>query len=255
MSWILCQPFTYFKSDDFNRASLEGDFILSNDQEHITFSISETQSTFSSGLLTYHKFSSAHDLNIKIEATVNEGHQWIKFFSIESIKEFPDQLPRLHISSLVIRLISKFGGGWDSELPIGISSIKLKETKADRNIARSIFEQTLKCALPIIYISASEKDKYALIPDRLARNLCGAAHVVVEPSRLFSRRLRHEVDSRNIYGGMIGVYWPSGAGATLFRRGSQDVKIFEHSIINEVFRASSTCGGKTYESVHFKQNF
>ena len=38
------------------------------------------------------------------------------------------------------------------------------------------------------------------------------AHVVVEPNRPFSLRLKIEVSSENAYGGAIGIYWPDGGG-------------------------------------------
>jgi hypothetical protein len=42
------------------------------------------------------------------------------------------------------------------------------------------------------------------------------AHVVVEPNRAFSLRLKTEVGSENVYGGTVGVYWPEGAGRRSF---------------------------------------
>ncbi|WP_459731152.1 hypothetical protein [Pseudomonas sp. MHK4] len=253
MSWILCLPHTNFKPDDINRVNPDNNFELSNLQEHIIFSKPQVENTSLSSL-TYHKMSPTYNLTIRIETRVDKSQLWIKFCSLEAVKELPTQLPRLNNSSLTIRLVSQFGGGLDGELPIEIAPITLKDTEADRKIAHSIFDQKLSCSLPIIYISASEKDKYAVIPDRLARSLCGLAHIVIEPSRLFSRKLRCVVDSRNIYGGIVGIYWPNGVGATLFRRGSQDVKGFERSIIDEVFRDASTRDGKKAEGVHFKQN-
>lgn len=252
MNWILCQPCTYFRLDDFSRVNLDNSFALSNDHELITYSDPRAQNT-PTGSLTYHKISPTHDLIIQIEAKANRDQLWIKYCSIETINP-PSQLPRLNNSSLTIRLLSQFGGGLDGELTIQIAPTTLENTVKGRKIASSIFEQKLNCKLPIIYISASEKDKYAVIPDRLARSLCGMAHIVVEPSRVFSRKLRHEVDSRNIYGGIIGAYWPNGAGATLFRRDSQDVKKFERSIFDEVCRAASTRDNKKPEGVHFMQN-
>jgi hypothetical protein len=46
---------------------------------------------------------------------------------------------------------------------------------------------------------------YIAIPNQLANDLSGMAHVVVEPNRPFSRRLKIEVYSENVYGGTIGV--------------------------------------------------
>jgi len=44
------------------------------------------------------------------------------------------------------------------------------------------------------------------------------AHVVVEPSRVFSYKVKLLTKSRNVYGGTVGVYWPnSEARRTYFR--------------------------------------
>jgi len=253
MNWMLYLPCTGFTLDDLSRVNPNIDFVLSNYQELIISSESEVKNTPTRSL-TYHKMSPTYDLTIQIETKMDRTQPWIKFCSFETVKKFPTQFPRFNNSSLSLRLLSQFGGGLDGELPVQIEPTTLKESETGRKIATSIFEQTLNCTLPIIYISASEKDKYAVIPDRLARNLCGMAHIVVEPSRVFSQKLRHEVDSRNIYGGIIGIYWPNGAGATLFRRNSQDVKKFERSIFDEICKISSSGDNKKPEGIHFMQH-
>lgn len=47
------------------------------------------------------------------------------------------------------------------------------------------------------------------------------AHVVVEPNRPFSVRLQLEVESENVYGGTIGLYWPEGGGRRSFFLGGE----------------------------------
>lgn len=209
LNWILCQPCTYFRFEDLSRVNLDNNFVLSNHQELITYSDPRAQNT-PTGSLTYHRISPTHNLSVQIEAKANKDQLWIKYCSIETIKKSPSQLPRLNNSSLTIRLLSQFGGGLDSELTIQIAPTTLKDIETGGKTASSIFEQKLNCKLPIIYISASEKDKHAVIPDRLTRNLCGMAHIIVEPSRVFSRKLRHEVDSRNIYGGILELIGQTG---------------------------------------------
>ncbi|MEZ5684544.1 MAG: hypothetical protein R3D78_00960 [Paracoccaceae bacterium] len=44
----------------------------------------------------------------------------------------------------------------------------------------------------------------------MARDLAGVAHVVCEPSREFSFRLRDRVDGENVYNGTLGVAVPGG---------------------------------------------
>jgi hypothetical protein len=60
--------------------------------------------------------------------------------------------------------------------------------------------------------------------------------VVVEPTRRFSRSLQPEVNSENVYGGTIGIYWPDGSGRRSFFVGHEydgaiDIK---RAIIEEV---------------------
>ena len=47
------------------------------------------------------------------------------------------------------------------------------------------------------------------------------AHVVVEPNRPFSVRLQLEVESENVYGGAVGIYWPEGVGRRTFFLGEE----------------------------------
>jgi hypothetical protein len=70
--------------------------------------------------------------------------------------------------------------------------------------------------LPIVYVSAGFQSSHILDGDRLANELAGMAHVVVEPNRPFSLRLKLEVGSENVYGGTVGVYWPDGGGRRSF---------------------------------------
>jgi len=69
---------------------------------------------------------------------------------------------------------------------------------------------------PIVYVSASFYGGYTLDVNRLANDLSGMAHVVVEPNRPFSLRLKLEANSENVYGGSIGIYWPDGGGRRSF---------------------------------------
>lgn len=72
-----------------------------------------------------------------------------------------------------------------------------------------------------MYVSAGFQGNYITDPEHLAPELAGMAHVVVEPNRAFSLRLKLEVDSENVYGGTIGIYWPDGGGRRSFFLGQE----------------------------------
>ncbi|WP_143598933.1 hypothetical protein [Pseudothioclava arenosa] len=70
--------------------------------------------------------------------------------------------------------------------------------------------------LPTVYVSAIDDDRWALdvrAIRALARDLAGVAHVVCEPSREFSFRLRDQVDGENVYNGTLGIAVPGGGFA------------------------------------------
>ncbi len=62
------------------------------------------------------------------------------------------------------------------------------------------------------------------------------AHVIVEPNRPFSRRLQIEVNSENVYGGGIGIYWPNGQGRRSFFLGREfdDAATLKKALVEEV---------------------
>jgi hypothetical protein len=77
--------------------------------------------------------------------------------------------------------------------------------------ARSVtLGEASKC-LPIVYVSAIGPNRWLLSKteiEELAYELGGVAHLVVEPDRDFSFRLRDKTLGRNAYGGNIGLVLP-----------------------------------------------
>jgi hypothetical protein len=97
------------------------------------------------------------------------------------------------------------------------------------------------CRLPIVYVSAGFHGTYKVDVERLASDLEGMAHVVVEPNRAFSVRLKIEVDSENVYGGTVGVYWPDGGGRrSFFQSAGFDSQDEVHRAILEEIRTALT---------------
>ena len=72
--------------------------------------------------------------------------------------------------------------------------------------------------LPTVYVSATGASAWLFSQreiEKLAYDLGGIAHVVVEPDRAFSFHLRDETEGRNAYGGTVGL---SAPGQGIVRR-------------------------------------
>lgn len=111
-------------------------------------------------------------------------------------------------------LMERIGGGADGDLIVSDMPIRLQEK--DLSLAADIICARANYAMPVVYVSADNKDKPFIDADQTAKWLSGMAHVVVEPSRSFSFKLMREVYSENAYGGAVGIYWPDGVGKWLF---------------------------------------
>lgn len=129
------------------------------------------------------------------------------------------RLPLVKKPVVVRTVLESLGGADDGALPISDSAHYLNNT--DIELAARLIRGEAACRLPIVYISSQFQGGYILDIDRLARDLSGMAHIVVEPNRPFSVRLQLDVDSQNVYGGTVGVYWPEGGGRRAFFLGSQ----------------------------------
>lgn len=110
-----------------------------------------------------------------------------------------------HIVKLLLR---DLGGGLDGEIWVSDKAHLISES--DENMAIRLLNGDSENHLPVIYLSRSFHGFLACDPDALARHLGGLAHVIVEPSRSFSRSIQIPTNSRNAYGGAVGIYLPTG---------------------------------------------
>lgn len=98
----------------------------------------------------------------------------------------------------------------DGQLPVIYRAHRLPAGDEGLALAAAITEGTASRDLPVVYLSAREEgpviDEGAA--DRLANQLAGIAHVVLEPYRAFSLALRDRTDGRNVYGGTAGISVP-----------------------------------------------
>ncbi|WP_188664174.1 hypothetical protein [Arenimonas soli] len=131
----------------------------------------------------------------------------------------PDRLPPARKPYFVKQILSELGGGMDGDVPVADQAIFLAE--GQELAAAALILGKARNRLPIVYVSSSYNGGYAVDPLALSRWVSGTAHVVVEPSRAFSFRLRSATASRNAYGGAIGVYWPESGRQKSYFLGRQ----------------------------------
>lgn len=130
-----------------------------------------------------------------------------------------DRLPSAKKPVVVRTVLESLGGAADGPLPVRDQAHIL--TNTDIELAAKLIRGDAGCRLPIVYVSARFQGGYLVDVNRLSADLSGMAHVVVEPNRPFSVRLQLEVDSENVYGGTIGIYWPEGGGRRAFYLGGE----------------------------------
>ncbi|MEX5498384.1 hypothetical protein [Pseudomonas syringae] len=238
INWILDSPFTEFAEEDLSTLPNMEDFSCEKGHERIEYSLSQTPDLFVSSL-RYIKSTNIARWTTEISTRVESDGHWVNVVASIDTATALNEAPKVNKPLIIIRLISRFGGADDGGVPISINPILLEENSYGLEIAKAVINSNNTCALPIVYISSSNNNRHSVIPERLARALSGMAHVVVEPSRSFSHLLRKDVSSRNVYGGVVGIYWPKGGGVTLFRRESKDIKNFEKDIFNTISEALS----------------
>lgn len=242
INWILDSPHTAFAQEEVSKYSSADEFSHAGEdgKEVIDYAYSSADGLAVSSM-RYSKSQEALKWVTEISTRCESDTLWVSVVAsivTTTALTAPDgvEIKRPLIS---IRLLDRFGGGADGDFPLSIRPIMLDDDTTGREIARRVIVGDNVSALPVIYVSANTVGRHALIPDRFARKICGMAHVVIEPSRDFSFKLRPLVNSRNVYGGTVGIYWPNGAGVTVCRRGTDDAKSFEDGIFRCVAEALS----------------
>lgn len=110
---------------------------------------------------------------------------------------------------IVKDVIKQLGGGFDGTCIATKTEPHFVEEDALEFVA-DIINNASDNRLPIIYISKSNTGQMIAHPGSLAYELCGMAHVLVEPSRDFSYKLKNLTNGKNIFAGAIGIHWPNG---------------------------------------------
>ncbi|GAA5785265.1 hypothetical protein [Chitiniphilus shinanonensis] len=206
-AWILGSPHTNFKSDEFSEFNTEKEFSISIENEEIASGKISTQDYDIAGV-KYTKIEDDSLAWVTTLVTLKTSSQHIVNVQVacEALGALPS-LPPPKKPYIVKQIVEKMGGALDGEIPVSDKPIKL--STGDEHIAADLILGRARNSLPIVYVSSGFDGALQIDPSKMARWLSGMAHVVVEPDRRFSLNLKQLSDSRNVFGGTIGVYWPN----------------------------------------------
>jgi hypothetical protein len=112
---------------------------------------------------------------------------------------------------LIKMILQDQWGGKDGEFRISEEPYRLPDDEVGLKVASEITFGKATRYLPVIYVSAIDNSNWLLSEDeikKLAFDLGGIAHVVLEPSRAFSFRLRDFTAGTNAYGGTLAIALP-----------------------------------------------
>lgn len=125
---------------------------------------------------------------------------------------------------LIKALLKNDWGGTDESLAVSDQPVWLQHTEDGILTAKSVTLGSAAKWLPVVYVSATGNGSWLLCREeieKLACDLGGIAHVVVEPDRAFSFGLRDKTGAQNAYGGTIGLSVPGQGIARRYYLGWQ----------------------------------
>lgn len=139
---------------------------------------------------------------------------------------------------LIKNILQDEWGTLDGLIETSEAPILLSDDAKGLDIAEAITKGTASRFLPIIYVSALAPRKWTLSEDqirKLAFDLGGVAHVVLEPSRKFSFKLRDRAQGKNSYGGALGFCLPQrGITKRIFGKQNQTQDLLKELLISSI---------------------
>lgn len=211
--WLLGSPHTSFQTADLESLETQIEWSTKKGNEQLDILKIDSTSTKLTAV-RYTKVSAGLEWVTSVAFSNSSQSAWIGIRTSCESHHPSVRLPVAKKPIIVRTFLNRLVGGPDGELMTSQSPRIL--TNSEVPLAARCLSGQAGCRLPVVYVSAKFQGGYIVNTNNLAENLSGMAHVVVEPNRAFSNRLMSEVDSENVYGGAIGIYWPDGGGRRSF---------------------------------------
>lgn len=207
--WVAKSPHTILKPEDIKDLKEHGEKV---EREGYIFEIGRVkQNDVEIAGISYIHPGERNDIwNTKVVAYKNKDIlEALLVVDYESPK-IKLQLPSCKKPFLVKLLLDRIGGGRDGDLVVKSKPNYIKEDSGDEFFISGILNGSAESIMPVVYVSKDDNNVCLVDPDDLAYSLSGVAHVLVEPSKQFSFKLKDQTGSKNVFGGAVGVYWSDG---------------------------------------------
>lgn len=211
--WLLGSPHTRLVEEDLADLAERPETLVEKHDERIGTLVFVSDDEEAAGV-SYGKYEDDLEWITAVVFSKKKSDSWVGVQVSRHSERPAANLPTAKKPVVVRTLLDRLGGASDGMLRVGDTPHRLDDV--DVESAAQLVAGKAGCHLPLVYVSAGFHGDHIVDCDRLARDLSGMAHVVVEPNRNFSLRLQIEVDSENVYGGTVGVYWPEAAGRRSF---------------------------------------
>ncbi len=226
-SWILGSPHTKLTSALLDNLPSDDEFSVEEQGERLE-SLRIVSGSVESSAIRYTKRDTSLEWVTTVSFSRQQTDSWIGIRTTCESRHPSAHLPPAKKPVLVRTILNSLGAGYDGPLLVQAQPHLLAD--ADIDIAARLITGAAAYRLPVVYVSANFLAAPIVDVNALAKALAGMAHVVVEPNRPFSVRLKDEVQSQNVYGGTCGIYWPDGGGRRSFFLGQdfisgQDIEI------------------------------
>lgn len=212
--WLPSVPRTALTAESLDRIGKQAQGTLSTEQESLEWLLTHDAQGHQAGIRYIRKHQPVEERTTLVYSASSRG-AWLSIRVEQQSPGTTVQLPPSRTPLLMRTVLSSpLAGARDGHLPV--NDLPYRLTHSDIDLAAQLMRGESGSRLPVIYVSAQFGGGYLVDTEHLARELGGIAHVVLEPDRQFSNRLRMSVNGRNVYGGSIGLYWPERQGQ--FRR-------------------------------------
>lgn len=238
--WIAGSDHYVLSKSDFDGLLEKNEDIIEKGLEKVEFGYANTSDTaFSIGGIRFSKFdkNDTEWVTTVVSTKTSSQHLISIQLSCELSQASPRKLPKAKKPYIIKQILQRHSHGMDGHIPVSDQAIILKD--GEEEIAAALIKDEAENILPIVYISFNpELDQHSINYKRIAKKLSGNAHVIVEPSRKFSVRLRELTDAKNVFNGTVGVYWPkNGRKSYFFTDAINSPEKLECSIQDDIIQA------------------
>jgi hypothetical protein len=204
--WITGSPHTRIQESDLQDLPINGERTVTVGDEQVSLAHAHAKD-FEIGGMRYVRTEDGLQWTTSIVTLKTADKQLLSLQVVCEAMNTAARLPPPKKPYFIRQALSELGGGADGEIPVTDQPFRLGENEA--SIAAALILGTAKNTLPIVYVSAGFREGHLVNPDELAKFVSGMAHVVVEPSRAFSFKVKGLTEAKNVFGGTVGVYWPN----------------------------------------------